>query len=454
MIAESTPIFYAIALVVFPLVMGAVFGGLARARLSLGEWQGRLWLTGVALALVPLSFVSGVVVQQVGFWDLGATSFLFAAGLIVLLWSSSDRVGASRLLLAISSVGLSLLVVEALLVGLLQLHPAPVGSVVGFASLRSEHWDPGCAAAYSTGRESFGWSDPLKQDGSQASVVHLGDSMVFGTGAGGPSAAFPSWFDRWDSDRRHINAGYWGTSADTQWLAARRWLTTQAPDVVVHYVFIGNDIHEMDRPSVCCGMQPLLVYGDEPSPRCESAIWKVPVRERLVSGPAPYFVRVFAQRSAAAVQLASGFARLGSWLGSAGVFGEWYGRLKNAREEGFLHFSIVERALRKDVELAGSEIIVVLLASRQVTATALGRDPVAIDMWEGSGVAAHDRVRADLREGGFELIDTVEFFEELVEDPHRAKWFARDVPGDFHLSPEGHERFAEWLWPRLLEHLN
>ncbi len=430
-----------------PLLLGAVVGGLLRGRSRREGWC----LYAAAFAVVPAAFVVGLLIDgiAVGVWDLSLIGFLFAFALILFLRSPNNRLAIAQTLLVISSVGFSLLLLEAIATSVLEKRPLPPSQVMGLASLDPDRFDPVCSAAYPRGPTP---ADRLIIDERESSrlTVHLGDSMVFGTGAGGPPNAFPAWLERMDGTGRHMNAGFRGSSTDGQWLALRAILENTIPERVVHYVFLGNDIHELGRPSVCCGMQPLVVWqGEKPSPRCQSAKWMVPARVKLEVSPAPYALRIFAARSVAAAELVLGFGRLGAWLARSGIAGPPYGTPSGKVEQNLRDFARLMRVIRNEVESLGAQYLVVLMVGRQTVAAIHGREPAAMDMWNGEGETAHRRVAAALAEGRIAFVDAFDFFMALVGDPDEDRWFARNSPGDFHLSAEGHERFARWLEPKL-----
>src|SRR5205814_1109215 len=74
-------------------------------------------------------------------------------------------------------------------------------------------------------------------------VLHVGDSLVAGTGVA-PADAFPAVLGRAQPGVAHVNAGIPGTGTDYQLLLLREWLARLRADVVVHYVF-SNDVDEL-----------------------------------------------------------------------------------------------------------------------------------------------------------------------------------------------------------------
>ena len=62
-------------------------------------------------------------------------------------------------------------------------------------------------------------------------VLHLGDSMVYGTGVA-ESDRFTSLLNHRSPDAQHVNAGFPGTGADHHLTALRAWLPILKPDAV------------------------------------------------------------------------------------------------------------------------------------------------------------------------------------------------------------------------------
>jgi hypothetical protein len=227
------------------------------------------------------------------------------------------------------------------------------------------------------------------------------------------------------------------------------------PVLVVHYVLLGNDIHELDRPSICCGWGPLVRYsdGEAVGRRCPEAVYDAPLQELVALSPAPFAARLAASRSTLATQMVLGFNGINSWIARASPVGGARGYQLHVTEESFRHFASVERGIEATVEAAGADLVVVLLISRQSATAAIGEEPIALDLWQGKGTEARARVLAILRDARLDVIDTRDFMETLVRSDDEGRWFTRDMPGDFHFSPLGHERFAAWLWPQLRRRL-
>ncbi len=439
-----------LALALVPVLVGALLGGIVRRALPSGSDRLRnlCWI-GAAL-LIPGMMLAAAFVVRVGIWDLTCTAALFSIAFSIFLGAPDDSTGWQRLLLSTVAIGVAAGLVELLLRGPLGMRPFPPSRLTGVASVTFELLEPVCEAIYSPAEVIA----RRVRDRDRPVVLHLGDSMVWGTGAGGPDAAFPRRLEELNPEHSHVNAGFRGSSTDGQWLVSKSWLPLLAPKAIVHYVFLGNDIHELDRACICCDMQQLVDYEGGPHQRCGSANYHVPLRERLELAPAPYLVRAAALHSAFAAQIVGGFAKLGPVLVGTGLGGHRYGYIRvglDRRPEVYEHFGLLESVLRDDAESIGARFVVVLLVSRQTVTRSLGGTPRAHDSWDGDGMAGRDRVLSILRANRIDVIDTLEFMQAVVGLEDSDSYFASDTPGDFHFSGRGHERFAGWLWPQLQE---
>lgn len=433
----------AVALLVAPVALGFLAGSAIRRAGGRGPVLRALFWIAAVVAPLPAALLFGEVALSVGVWDVALRVLLFTAVAALALSAVDDRVAAGNLLLAIASVGITLLSVELLLRACTDLRPLPAPPVTGVGAVHPLGLEPICGAIYAA-EEVI--SDRLGGQHQRTVILHLGDSMVYGTGAGGMEHAFPRRLGEMDGARTHVNAGFHASSTDGQWLLLRRWLPRLRPRMVVHYVFVGNDLHELDRASICCGMRTLVT--DEGSPRCDSPDYEVPPGRRLVLSPAPFEARVVASRSLLAAQTVRGFAQLGFWLARTLEI-DTEPPLPPFQQGKFERFARLEQAIRDTVASAGADLVVVLLVPRPTAAVAISGEPAAVDMWSGEGPAAVEIVRGILAHLGIDTIDTTDFMESLVGAADADDWFARDTPGDFHFSARGHEALAHWLWPQL-----
>jgi lysophospholipase L1-like esterase len=246
-----------------------------------------------------------------------------------------------------------------------------------------------------------------------AGVLHLGDSLVFGTGVN-PEQAVVAVLARAEPEAGHVVAASPGVSADVLWLAARRRLPLAPWREVVLYVFAGNDLSELDWPYLCCPGGPLLDASLRP--RCESAVTPAPASLWLASSPPPLPVRLGGDFSRVLAHLD---ARWSGWRRRhVHGFDDPAGAEARARPR----LVRIAEAFAADVRAAGAVPVIVVLP-----------DVGTPDERTGPVVAA-------LVAAGLDPIDA-------------RPWAVTLGPADrvdpIHLSPSGHAALAAWLGPRL-----
>jgi hypothetical protein len=218
----------------------------------------------------------------------------------------------------------------------------------------------------------------------------------------------------------HLNRGYQGTGPDFHYLAARTWVPAATPDVVVEYLFVGNDVHVMDLAYSCCDDGPLLDFGTEPpSWRCPEPRWGVSRTLRFLHDPLPYPWRV--------ATVFSAFARH--------VVGLHLAVLKPRSppvEERLEHIGAALRATRDSVQAGGAKLVVVVLPlQNHLFNGSTGEDPIPGRMLEIA------------RSVGVPVLDAWEPLAEAVREHGDAPYF--NASGDQHFTPEGHRLLWQWI---------
>lgn len=436
-------------LVVVPWLLGWTMGWALRPLVQ----RRRGWrreLTAVLCAIPPVAIALPVAgaAPVIGSWDV-----LLVCGWIALGVFVSSRHVPGR------SAGLALVVVAALTLGVLEilcrlglpeLPPYPPARearlVVSFTTR-----DPPCDAIFPDVTNFL--AGRARDAGERlVRVVHVGDSMVWGNSVA-REQAFPNVLGARDSRVAHVNSGTPAAGPDSHLLVAANWLAQAHVDLMVVYVFMGNDVHDIDRAYTCCAMGPLLAWdGAAPRPRCERASWTFPVGVLLSGSPPPYPLRVAAGWSSFAAHATAAFDALNAWILTRQLFNVNFGSWSTAPEaERFGKLERILRALREACRQQRVPLVLVVLPYRATLEGAAGHTPSARDVWESgaAGIAAHQRVVDIARALDLDVLDAWQPFADAIARDGVEQWFAHDYPGDVHFSPAGHALLAEWLAPQL-----
>lgn len=435
----------ALALVLGPLALGALLGHAAR-RLRPDQRPARRYaLIAAAIALPPLSVGLTSLLPHGTLWELLFGASLLSAGFLVTSLTRPTATDRARITaLAIST----LLAIGALdLVTWLSSRRGPTLPPPEQASLipSYERLVEPCFGMYSPEEALRSRASP--RSGAPVTVLHVGDSMVRGTGVGGPHKAFPAILAREEPGVEHVNAGFNGAGTDAELVVLSRWVPLVKPRLVIVYVFLGNDLFELDSTYPCCDMGPVL--GPSAAPRFEAARWKFPFAARAEWSPAPYALRVAASYSPLAARLSLAIPALGARLGGdrSLVRLGW----TEIGPERWARFASILRAMRDEAARQRTELAFVVLHSRHTLDRVLGRPVLSIDLWQGLDRAldARERTLAIARELGVETLDTWDFLLEIMKGRPDDDVFSHDSPGDVHFSVETHRLFAAWLAERL-----
>ena len=410
-----------------PLLLGIVIGrALSRLR-----WH---WLA-VALALAADIALAVRVVESmphVGAWDIVSVAALTAIGLLL---GAAPLDWRAALALTISSA----VALAALEWAVRRWLPPPAtfpSPEEASFLLRPGGWDIGCGPLFG----AAGVDQELAQLRDEAAperhksgplVVHLGDSMTFGTGVH-DGEAFPELLDRRHPGVVHANYGVWAVGTDFEYLLLQRILAAHTPALVVLHVFLGNDVYEIDRPYECCEMGPLLAYPPSgPTPRCSTARWGFTLAAYLGRSPPPYPLRVATASSYAARHAAAAFSRLEFQLDPPPHFISGEGK---ASEQGWEHFAQILATMRDELAARGVEFIVDLLPNRSALEVAAS-DPASDE--------TRRRAAAIAAQLGIRTVDAWDVLAEAVRRDGARRYFIGEH--DIHFTPEGHRLLAEWL---------
>lgn len=439
-------------LVAVPLLLGWILGGALRPLYRrAGGWR-RLPIAALAALPLLLAVPAAHAIPAIGSWDVIACMAWIALAMALSI-PHTPRARNRVALLVLPAV--SLLALE--LLSRVALPPPPrfpppraAHLVVSFSNR-----DAPCDALFP---DASGFIDGRAADAGARpfTVVHVGDSMVFGNGVQ-RDQTFTALLEARQPEVAHVNGGTPGAGPDTDLIASGHWRRQLRPDLTVVYVFMGNDVHDVDRAYTCCDMGPLLDWsGGEPRPRCKTLEWAFPTGVLLSSSPAPYPFRVAARQSAFAAQVTAAFDAVNRAILGRQLFNVNFGRDKGgAVDERLDKVERILRALRDDFARDHARLLLVILPFRQTLERAHGVDPSNVDPWGSleAGRAAEQRVAAGARGLGIDVLDAWDLLDAAIARQGVPPWFAGDYPGDVHLSPAGHALLADWLAPQIAARL-
>ncbi len=417
--AASWPMIASLVVLLLLVWLGALLGRFTQLSLGLG--------LRVSLPLA-LGLLTAWLAPAISTWDLlGAASILSGAA-----WLSGRPQGLSRgtcvrLLAALVVSALILEVAVRLLLGSPPQSPPPQQARLVFSP---EARESACMALFPADYPGIMAQSTQAHD---RVVLHLGDSMVYGTGVE-PADRFTSLLSRRSRDAEHLNAGFPGTGPDHHLGVLRAWLPALKPTAVVLYLYPGNDLLDLDRAYACCDHGPLLDSTFES--RCETPSWSFPLTALLARSPAPYPLRAASAHLDLAAHLSAAFSRatanLEPSLGDAAgtpeaqeAWGRYAGSLGEIRDLAAKH---------------GVTLTAVLLPTR-----------VALEPGAAPSHAAvvGDRMLEVARQESLQVLDARPWIAPLARDGSYAHLFGDGVTWDEHLSEAGHEALAGWLFERL-----
>ncbi len=442
-----------VVLVAAPLALGLWLG--ARIRRAMDR-RPRRSLGALVALLTVLPMGAGVSAAArfvtVGAWDLLVPGVILGAAFLAgALWPPGP---AGRRVAGLAAAATVLSIVAAEAVVRVALPPAPYYPPPHEArlTLPLALRDEACRAIFPDA------TDILAERTAEARtrpvrVLHVGDSMTAGTGSG-REQAFPAVLSTLQPDVGHINAGTVGIGPDAEVLVTEAWTARVPVDLVVLHLFMGNDIHEINRAYPCCDLGPLL---SETSgglvARCPAPRWRFPFGFHLATSPPPYFLRVFAGASALAGYAAVDLVRMAQPLADRTRFDQ----LAPPPYEGrWRMFGEILARMRDDLRARHLPLLVVVIPSRRTLERALGIPPTNVDMWGSlqAGMEAQRRMVATARAAGLDVLDPWDVFADAMRAGDPERLFAHDCPGDFHLSPAGHALYARWLAPEIARRLS
>lgn len=293
-----------------------------------------------------------------------------------------------------------------------------------------------CRGAFPSADPEFFARITARAVGKQGHVLHLGDSMVFGSGVG-EHETFVAELDRRDPQRKHINASNPDIGPDHLLLTLQAWLAAgHHPKRIAWYIYPGNDLADLDRPSACCAGQALLTYSDKgaPTPTCKDLQWRPhPVVAVLKSAP-PYSLQVASRYSHSAAMACAAIRPTASRIGRIS------GLLAGSPDGGERAWTHLRAVLEQAHALARAKKIaldVVVLPERE-----------GLERPGGEQNPEHQRTLrlAELgRQAGFTVHNAWPLLQQAVRREGATAFFATTHEKDYHLSARGHRLVAQWL---------
>ena len=263
--------------------------------------------------------------------------------------------------------------------------------------------------------------------GATRRVLHIGDSMVYGTNVG-RSQTFAAHLERLEAGVQHINGGIAGTAPDDYAVLLQRWVAQVPVDLAVMYLFAGNDPGGLDAPHPCSAGQSLLVYqGGKAQLRFASA----PANDGglgwtwlITNSPLPYLGRV----------AIVGHCAVAAWLGA--LLDSWSaGAAWVSPETQNAHLAAILRTVRDDLRARHIPLAIVVL-------------PGTNDLKQAGGYSDHfsASVRAITARLQLPTLDAAE--------PIRAALARGENPAQedgIHFNVAGHAMMATWLHDKLAQ---
>jgi hypothetical protein len=428
------------ALTVAPFAAGWLVGWLWR-RQRRQRWGGHLFATAAIVIPAVCAVWLDAYWELIGVWDALCVSMAASAGLLlavhracadwrnVLVMVGACVVGLIALELASraflppppafpTSQGPTLFLSD-----MMRFTPARAFSTTAAGILT-------CYALYGgDSPTSGGWDSAYPatwrpRADARARVLHLGDSMVYGSPWNG---RFTDNLNRMEPDVEHVNAAIAGTAPDVYLSLARLFIAQHDFDAVVMHL-TPNDYGGIDDCQYPCSeWKSLLVY--EPS----GTRLRFPIghpqyanKSRLAwlmqNSPPPYILRASVGVSSLAAHLSAAVVYMGRRLG--------YMPADVGDSVRDAHLTAILRDARD--ELGAGHIPLVVDIFRDRGAVEAGKPPAD---W------AEDKMKGMAEDLGIVTLDTWEPLRAAVqrgEDVYAS-------PTDPHFSAAGHARVAEWL---------
>ena len=409
-------------------------------RWGLGKRPTSRWTLWLPLLILPLfGAIAAVWSRRIGAMDGAALAFVATLTWLAVAHQRCARLAPWLVSLASLTAGLLLLEVAARFVlpppPVIEWHelsllnhnsPRPDGLPVGAGDLLID-----CALHAEVGEETARCLRLGPPPKDRPWVLHLGDSMLFGSGVA-PESALPAQLAKLRPEVAQLNAGVPGTSIDVELALLQRVLRLGRPAMVVLYAMPGNDADEVATPAESCNAQPpVKLVGqaahETPELRCPRAVW----------APRPWYAAFLHSRlplPIAALTNASWLARHLEWLHRLAIEAPRAHEREpppDAKQYGRYFHALV--TLLRDEGIPLRVVVMPLRRSQYIRFTD----------------ARRRQLQAVLRVEGVPIIDTQTPADQLVQRQGEAALYVDEPPGDIHLNAHGLAQLAEYLGPQL-----
>jgi hypothetical protein len=401
---------------------------------ALRRWGVPAWLVLPVLLLSPLVALLGDWIR-LGFWNLGLIGLEF--GVSVWIFLAADAPFQVGTLVAVLVVA-GLATVEAATRAFL---PEPwTPNTQAWPHLTSET----LRQPLSRGEIPRLWPAPMDSWPSGAEpqkpfMVHMGDSMIVGRDYP-PGERATDQLKQLIPQVDQVNLAMSNTGPDIQFLELfdRLDRAPRRPFLVVHHVFVGNDIENLDCDRNFCDGGWVLEYTPEEAVPCRHLRWRFSARDLLVAAEPPYVLSVATTFSRAARFASNEFSTL---------------RIRNDRcqtaplegphpedyERRWEHFAAIFRTEQRRLAERGITLVVSILPYRPALESST---PEATE-----GRKVHRRMVEVCRQLGVRTLDIWDALYKAVQRDGSERYFLPNH--DVHFNVDGHQFYARWLVDQL-----
>jgi hypothetical protein len=423
-----------VALLLGPAILGLLLGMLLR-RVRAPRWLGPF-----TLGIAPLLALAAAWVP-LGFWDL----LLMGLGVGVGCWVGLSAARPVRSLAGMAVLlAVSAGLLELLCVWRLRQHPPielvyPPGLlVVPPRTALQDNSSPLRLDANLAIAAALAIRDGVKDD-PRPFVAHLGDSMIQGPGVA-PDQTSVALLERQFPAVGEVSLGLRHTGPDIQFLLLSEWLarTARPPRVLVHHLFSGNDIEDLDCDFNLCSGGGVLDYPADGPVACRNPGWVYSPRDLIHQSPAPYPLRALSTRSLAATYAIGGLARVAQITGRCASGSELHRADDPTMATAWVHLEQILRGERDLLQRRGIRLIVSVVPLR---AALESPRPT-----ESPGWTVQQRMIATAQRLGLQVLDPWPVFEAAVRTNGSDRYF---LTNDLHFNVEGHRLYADFLGDQL-----